>query len=50
MNSTTEKKKRRFPYRKPEQIEADIFDEEERLGQLQAEMLLPEVLRDGNLP
>lgn len=47
MNSTTEKKKRRFPYRKPEQIEADIFDEEERLGQLQAEMLLPEVLRDG---
>ncbi len=43
----TEKKKRRFPFRKPEQVEQDILAEEMRLGQLQAEMLLPEVLRDG---
>ena len=41
------KRKRRFPYRKVEDIETEIFDQEIRLGQLQAEFALPETHRDG---
>ncbi|HET6879442.1 MAG TPA: ABC-F family ATP-binding cassette domain-containing protein [Pirellulales bacterium] len=37
----------RFPYRKPADIETEIIEREVRLGELQAELLLPEVLRDG---
>lgn len=41
------KRKRKYPYRKAADIEEEIMETEERLGTLQAEMLLPEVLRDG---
>lgn len=46
-STPTEKKKRKFPYRKPEQLEAEILDVEMKLGQMQAEIMQPEVLRDG---
>ena len=39
--------KRRFPYRKVADLEAEIFDREARVEQLHADMLQPEVLRDG---
>ncbi len=39
--------KRRFPYRKVPDLEAEIFQRETRLAELNAELLLPEVLRDG---
>jgi ATP-binding cassette subfamily F protein 3 len=37
----------RFPYRKPAEIEAEIMEREGRIVELQAQLLLPEVLRDG---
>jgi ATP-binding cassette subfamily F protein 3 len=39
--------KRRFPYRKVADIEAEIHQRETKVEELQATMLLPEVLRDG---
>ncbi|MFG0334788.1 MAG: ATP-binding cassette domain-containing protein, partial [Maioricimonas sp. JB049] len=42
-----ERRKRRFPYRKVEDIEADIASHEELIAQLQVDMTSPEVLRDG---
>jgi ATP-binding cassette subfamily F protein 3 len=41
------KPKRRFPYRKVGDLEAEIFQREERVKALHDEMLLPEVLRSG---
>ena len=41
------KRKRKFPYRKVEQLEADIMTAEEKLQSLQDQMLDPQVLRDG---
>ena len=41
------KPKRKFPYRKVADLEADIFQREERIAALNAEMMLPEVLRNG---
>jgi ATP-binding cassette subfamily F protein 3 len=46
--SGTEKRKRRFPYRKVEDLERDIFEREQRIEALHHEMTQPEVLRDGN--
>jgi ATP-binding cassette, subfamily F, member 3 len=43
----TAKRKRKFPYRKVEQLEADIMTAEEKLQSLQDQMLDPQVLRDG---
>lgn len=40
-------KKRRFPYRKPEQLENDITEHEALLAKMQEDMLSPEILRDG---
>ncbi|NLF07096.1 MAG: ABC-F family ATP-binding cassette domain-containing protein [Pirellulaceae bacterium] len=40
-------RKRRFPYRKVEDLEAEIADCEARIDRLQNDMLDPEVLRDG---
>jgi ATP-binding cassette subfamily F protein 3 len=37
----------RFPYRKPADIEREIMEREGRLAELQADLALPEVLRDG---
>lgn len=41
------KRKRKYPYRKVEAIEADIMAAEEKLQDLQNQMLDPQVLRDG---
>ena len=41
------KRKRKFPYRKVDQLEADIMTAEEKLQSLQDQMLDPQVLRDG---
>lgn len=43
----TGKRKRKFPYRKVELIEKDIAASEDRVQAIHAEILLPEVLRDG---
>lgn len=43
----TGKRKRKFPYRKVELIENDIAASEDRVQAIHAEILLPEVLRDG---
>jgi ATP-binding cassette subfamily F protein 3 len=42
------KRKRKFPYRKIEDIEADITNAEVRLAELQSDMADPAVLRDGD--
>ena len=39
--------KRKFPYRKVPDLEAEIFQRESRLEELQTAMNTPEVLRDG---
>jgi ATP-binding cassette subfamily F protein 3 len=41
------KPKRRFPYRKVADLEAEIFDREARLEALHAALTQPDVLRDG---
>ena len=41
------KPKRRFPYRKVADIEAEIFQREQRLEQLHTELATPEALRNG---
>jgi ATP-binding cassette subfamily F protein 3 len=41
------KRKRRFPYRKVEDLEADIAKEESKLRELEASMANPELYRDG---
>lgn len=41
------KKKRKFPYRKLEEIEKDIAWKEQEIAQLQEKMLQPEILRNG---
>ena len=41
------KKKRRFPFRKVADIEADIFEHETKIEELHEEMASPEALRDG---
>ncbi len=42
----SEKRKRKFPYRKVTELERDIFDRETRIERLHHEMTLPDVLRD----
>ena len=42
------RRKRRFPYRKVEEIEAEIFQRETRVDQLHTALATPEVLRDGD--
>jgi len=44
-----DRRKRKFPYRKTADIEADILEHETQVEQLQAQLLLPETLRDGRL-
>jgi ATP-binding cassette subfamily F protein 3 len=41
------KPKRKFPYRKVADIEAEIFEREQRIEALHAQLISPEVLRDG---
>jgi ATP-binding cassette subfamily F protein 3 len=44
-----ERRKRKFPYRKTAEIEADILDRETKIEEWQARMILPETVRDGRL-
>ena len=46
--SVTERRRRRFPYRKVEEIEADIAGLESQIADLQTGMADPAVLRDGD--
>ncbi len=46
-NGNSPRKRRKFPYRLVEEIEADIATCETRMADLQSEMGSPEVLRDG---
>jgi ATP-binding cassette subfamily F protein 3 len=46
--STSRAKKRKFPYRKVPEIEADIHDRETRLQELHDLLTQPDVLRDGD--
>jgi ATP-binding cassette subfamily F protein 3 len=41
------KRKRRFPYRKVEDLEAEIAAEESRLGELEQRLASPDLYRDG---
>ncbi len=45
---TSLSRKRRFPYRKVEQIEAEIFQKESRIEECHAALADPQVLRDGD--
>ena len=45
---TTEKRRRKFPYRKVSEIEADIAEQEELLESLQDSLADPAILRDGD--
>ena len=42
------RRKRRFPYRKVEDIEAEIFEKETQIETLHERLGTPEVLRDGD--
>jgi ATP-binding cassette subfamily F protein 3 len=48
-DSKKERRKRKFPYRKTAEIEADILDRETKIEEWQAKMILPETVRDGRL-
>lgn len=43
-----ERPKRKFPYRKTAEIEAEIFERESRIEELHVALASPEVLRDGD--
>ncbi len=47
-SSRPTKRKRRFPYRKTEEIEGDIAATETRLRELEQQMASPELYRDGD--
>ena len=44
-----ERRKRKFPYRKAADIEADILEREGQVEETEARMILPETVRDGRL-
>jgi ATP-binding cassette subfamily F protein 3 len=46
-DASTPKRKRRFAYRKVSDIEADIFEREERIEEIHQALATTEVLRDG---
>jgi ATP-binding cassette subfamily F protein 3 len=46
-DAPTKKTKRKYPYRKVGEIEADIFTFEARIEELNAVLITPDVLRDG---
>lgn len=45
--AATEKRKRKFPFRKTAEIESDISQHEERITELEASLTKPEVYKDG---
>ena len=47
--STKVKRKRRFPYRKVDELEKEVMEQEELVAELEAQMVSPEIYRDANL-
>ena len=45
----TQKRKRKFPYRKVEELEKEVMEQEELVADLEARMASPEIYRDANL-
>jgi ATP-binding cassette subfamily F protein 3 len=43
------KRKRRFPYRKVEDLEREVMEQEELVAELEARLASPEIYRDANL-
>jgi len=46
---TKVKRKRKFPYRKVEDLEMEVMEQEELVADLEAKLALPEIYRDANL-
>ena len=46
---TTPRRKRKFPYRKVEELEEEIAELEAMVAKLQSDLSRPDVLRDGRL-
>lgn len=49
MRPRREERKRKFPYRKSADIEADILEHETRLEEAHARLILPDTVPDGRL-
>src|SRR5829696_1351785 len=47
--TTKVKRKRKFPYRKVEELEQEVMEQEELVAELEARMVSPEIYRDANL-
>jgi ATP-binding cassette subfamily F protein 3 len=47
--TTKVKRKRKFPYRKVEELEKEVMEQEELVAELEARMVSPEIYRDANL-
>ena len=47
--TTKVKRKRKFPYRKVEDLEKEVMEQEELVAELEARMVSPEIYRDANL-
>jgi len=43
------KRKRKFPYRKVEELELEVMEQEELVAELEAKLASPEIYRDANL-
>jgi ATP-binding cassette, subfamily F, member 3 len=48
-SNTKVKRKRKFPYRKVEDLEKDVMEQEELVAELEARLASPEIYRDANL-
>jgi ATP-binding cassette, subfamily F, member 3 len=48
-NVGKQKRKRKFPYRKVEDLEAEVLEQEMLVNELEAKMASPEIYRDANL-
>jgi ATP-binding cassette, subfamily F, member 3 len=47
--TTKVKRKRKFPYRKVDELEKEVMEQEELVAELEARLATPEVYRDANL-
>jgi ATP-binding cassette, subfamily F, member 3 len=47
--TTKVKRKRKFPYRKVEELEKEVMEQEELVAELEARMVSPEIYRDAKL-
>jgi ATP-binding cassette subfamily F protein 3 len=43
------KRKRKFPYRKIEELEAEVMEQEQLVAELEASLGSPEIYKDANL-